>query len=160
MQTVLVMNLFSSLECLEFMPSHVHERKPPQDPRLKDVIIKTLDVSYGGENGFNQAIEMAADALTNVKFSSCSLVFESLYLVMHGSDFNDQESTMVLQPFLVMNLFSSFVPTHSDAHEIHALERPTNDNLTGSFLKRNCYRLFLVKFLKTPANIALVCTTP
>jgi len=27
-----------------------------------------VDVSYGGENGFNQAIELAADALQNVKF--------------------------------------------------------------------------------------------
>lgn len=27
-----------------------------------------MDVSYGGENGFNQAIELAADALSNVKF--------------------------------------------------------------------------------------------
>lgn len=40
------------------------------DPRLKEVVIKQLDVSYGGENGFNQAIELAADALTNVKFIS------------------------------------------------------------------------------------------
>ena len=38
------------------------------DPRLKIIVIKLLDVSYGGENGFNQAIEMAADALQNVKF--------------------------------------------------------------------------------------------
>ena len=26
-----------------------------------------VDVSYGGEQGFNQAIEMSADTLTNVK---------------------------------------------------------------------------------------------
>lgn len=31
-------------------------------------VIKVVDVSYGGENGFNQAIELAADALANVKF--------------------------------------------------------------------------------------------
>jgi len=31
-------------------------------------VIKIVDVSYGGENGFNQAIELAADALANVKF--------------------------------------------------------------------------------------------
>jgi peptide chain release factor subunit 1 len=30
--------------------------------------VKTVDISYGGENGFNQAIELAADALQNVKF--------------------------------------------------------------------------------------------
>merc|ERR1719356_254288 len=38
------------------------------DQRLQAKIIKTVDVSYGGENGFNQAIELSADALANVKF--------------------------------------------------------------------------------------------
>jgi peptide chain release factor subunit 1 len=27
-----------------------------------------VDVSYGGENGFNQAIELSAESLSNVKF--------------------------------------------------------------------------------------------
>lgn len=27
-----------------------------------------VDVSYGGENGFNQAIELSAEVLSNVKF--------------------------------------------------------------------------------------------
>ena len=27
-----------------------------------------MDVSYGGENGFNQAIELSSETLTNVKF--------------------------------------------------------------------------------------------
>mmetsp|Transcript_22536 Transcript_22536/g.53091 ORF Transcript_22536/g.53091 Transcript_22536/m.53091 type:complete len:431 (+) Transcript_22536:173-1465(+) len=38
------------------------------DPRLKSIVIKMVDVSYGGENGFNQAITLAADSLANVKF--------------------------------------------------------------------------------------------
>nr|KAG5698805.1 hypothetical protein BaRGS_032224 [Batillaria attramentaria] len=38
------------------------------DPRLQAKVIKIVDVSYGGENGFNQAIELASDALANVKF--------------------------------------------------------------------------------------------
>jgi hypothetical protein len=38
------------------------------DPRLRAVVIKTVDVSYGGENGFNQAIELAQESLLNVKF--------------------------------------------------------------------------------------------
>jgi len=38
------------------------------DPRLKAVILTIVDVSYGGENGFNQAIELAADCLSGVKF--------------------------------------------------------------------------------------------
>lgn len=38
------------------------------DPRLQAVILKIVDVSYGGENGFNQAIELSAEVLANVKF--------------------------------------------------------------------------------------------
>jgi len=37
------------------------------DGRLSRVVIKTVDVSYGGEAGFNQAIELAAETLGNVK---------------------------------------------------------------------------------------------
>lgn len=38
------------------------------DGRLVAKVISVVDVSYGGENGFNQAIELAADSLSNVKF--------------------------------------------------------------------------------------------
>jgi len=38
------------------------------DPRILAKVIKTVDVSYGGENGFNQAIELCAETLANVKF--------------------------------------------------------------------------------------------
>jgi len=38
------------------------------DPRLQAKVLKTVDVSYGGENGFNQAIELSAEVLANVKF--------------------------------------------------------------------------------------------
>ena len=68
------------------------------DNRLKDKVIKTVDVSYGGENGFNQAIgelaqsiilqsetlisntELAADALSNVKFVQEKKLLENYYL--------------------------------------------------------------------------------
>lgn len=38
------------------------------DPRLQAKVLKTVDVSYGGENGFNQAIELSTEVLANVKF--------------------------------------------------------------------------------------------
>lgn len=38
------------------------------DQRLAARIIKVVDISYGGESGFNQAIELSADCLANVKF--------------------------------------------------------------------------------------------
>lgn len=37
------------------------------DPRLQKAVIKTVDVSYGMEPGFNQAVELASDTLSNVK---------------------------------------------------------------------------------------------
>jgi peptide chain release factor subunit 1 len=37
------------------------------DPRLSKIVIKMCDVSYGGEHGFAQAIDMSADTLSNVK---------------------------------------------------------------------------------------------
>lgn len=34
---------------------------------IKQSVIKTVDVSYGGESGFNQAIELSAETLGAVK---------------------------------------------------------------------------------------------
>ncbi|TKW27643.2 hypothetical protein SEVIR_3G271100v4 [Setaria viridis] len=38
------------------------------DPRLQAKVVKMIDVSYGGDSGFNQAIEMSAEVLSDVKF--------------------------------------------------------------------------------------------
>lgn len=38
------------------------------DLLLQAKILNVVDVSYGGENGFNQAIELSAEILSNVKF--------------------------------------------------------------------------------------------
>ena len=38
------------------------------DKRLGEIVMAVVDVSYGGENGFSQAIELTADTLANVKF--------------------------------------------------------------------------------------------
>lgn len=38
------------------------------DQRLAPKVIKIVDVSYGGENGFNQAIDACGEALQDVKF--------------------------------------------------------------------------------------------
>ena len=38
------------------------------DQRLRPMILKIVDVSYGDFNGFNQAIELASDVLGNVRF--------------------------------------------------------------------------------------------
>ncbi|KAM2035507.1 hypothetical protein ACFX16_038592 [Malus domestica] len=38
------------------------------DPRLQAKVLKVVDVSYGGEDGFNQAVKLSAEFLSNVKF--------------------------------------------------------------------------------------------
>ncbi|KAJ1830336.1 translation termination factor eRF1 [Coemansia sp. RSA 2706] len=38
------------------------------DQRLAKTVVKTVDVSYGGENGFDQAISLSQEYLNNVKF--------------------------------------------------------------------------------------------
>ncbi len=38
------------------------------DPRLRGIVTAVVDISYGGENGFNQAIELAAEQMADVKF--------------------------------------------------------------------------------------------
>ncbi len=37
------------------------------DPRLQKAVIRTVDVSYGMDPGFNQAIELSSECLANVK---------------------------------------------------------------------------------------------
>lgn len=36
------------------------------DPRLRAKILNVLDVSHGGESGFNRAIELSSDMISNV----------------------------------------------------------------------------------------------
>merc|ERR1711907_673409 len=38
------------------------------DARLSTKVLAIVDIAYGGENGFNQAIELSAQGLANVKF--------------------------------------------------------------------------------------------
>lgn len=49
------------------------------DPRLQPYVIKVVDISYGGELGFNQAIELSMDALRSVKFVHEKKVLNKFY---------------------------------------------------------------------------------
>lgn len=55
-------------------------------------MLKLVDVSYGGENGFNQAIELSAEVLTNVKFIQEKKLIGLLYLLL----------LMILTAFLLL----------------------------------------------------------
>lgn len=47
-------------------------------------VLKLVDVSYGGENGFNQAIELSAEVLSNVKFIQEKKLIGEIYFVILG----------------------------------------------------------------------------
>ena len=49
------------------------------DQRLLPVVIKIVDIAYGGENGFQQAIELSMDALRNVKFVHEKKILSKFY---------------------------------------------------------------------------------
>jgi peptide chain release factor subunit 1 len=49
------------------------------DTRLRPLIIKIVDVSYGDINGFNQAIELAADVLGSVRFIHEKQILEKFF---------------------------------------------------------------------------------
>jgi peptide chain release factor subunit 1 len=49
------------------------------DQRLAPIVIKVVDISYGGEMGFNQAIKLSQDALRNVKFVHEKKILERFY---------------------------------------------------------------------------------
>ncbi|CAI4270964.1 BCN_G0003620.mRNA.1.CDS.1 [Saccharomyces cerevisiae] len=49
------------------------------DPRLACKVISIVDVSYGGENGFNQAIELSAEVLANVKYVQEKKLLEAYF---------------------------------------------------------------------------------
>jgi peptide chain release factor subunit 1 len=49
------------------------------DPQLLGCIIGVVDVSYGGENGFNQAIELSSDILKNTKLAKEKKLISSYF---------------------------------------------------------------------------------
>jgi peptide chain release factor subunit 1 len=49
------------------------------DPRLAKCVIKTVDVSYGMDPGFNQAIELSAECLSNVKLVQEKRLLQKYY---------------------------------------------------------------------------------
>ena len=72
------------------------------DPRLQNKIIKLVDVSYGGENGFNQAIELAAESLANVKFIQEKKLINSYF------DQISQDTGMIIK-----KVFKNFITMNS-----------------------------------------------
>ncbi|KAJ1888902.1 translation termination factor eRF1 [Kickxella alabastrina] len=49
------------------------------NPGVTAKVVKTIDVSYSGENGFNQAISLLQECLSNVKFIQEKKLIEMLF---------------------------------------------------------------------------------
>lgn len=49
------------------------------DPRLKKVVTNLVDISYGGEQGFNQAIELSKGSLSNLKLVQEQGIISKMY---------------------------------------------------------------------------------
>jgi peptide chain release factor subunit 1 len=52
------------------------------DPRLRAVILNVLDIAYGGENGFNQAIELSGDLLNASKLVEQNNVISTFFTLI------------------------------------------------------------------------------
>ena len=49
------------------------------DIRLRPLVVATVDIAYGGDSGFNQAIELTSDVLKSVKFMHEKKVLNKFY---------------------------------------------------------------------------------
>lgn len=78
------------------------------DPRLAEKIVKIVDVSYGFENGFSQAITLAEDALGNVKYVQekklIAKFFEEINVDSPKIVFGLEDSMKLLEMSAVENL--------------------------------------------------------
>lgn len=75
--------------------------------RLQAKVLKLVDISYGGENGFNQAIELSAEVLSNVKFiQEKKLIGDSLFCTIEmifnsfWNHYNQSQAPRVMEMFL------------------------------------------------------------
>mmetsp|Transcript_16231 Transcript_16231/g.50375 ORF Transcript_16231/g.50375 Transcript_16231/m.50375 type:complete len:451 (-) Transcript_16231:341-1693(-) len=49
------------------------------DPRLKEIVVKLVDIAHSGEVGLNQAIDLASDSLGNVKLIQEKKLLQKFY---------------------------------------------------------------------------------
>ena len=49
------------------------------DPRLAKIVVAIVDVAYGGENGFSQAIDLASESLLNVRYVAEQKLLSKLF---------------------------------------------------------------------------------
>lgn len=104
------------------------------DPRLAAVLLKVVDVAYGGENGFNQAIELSADTLKGLKFVQekklLTRYFEEVALDSGKVCFSVQDTLKALDMGAVETLL---VFEGLDYHRV-IIKNPHTDEVVTHFL--------------------------
>lgn len=144
------------------------------DKRLSCIVLKIVDVSYGGENGFNQAITLSEDALTNVKFveekNLISKYFEEIALdtgmivfgvedTLHSLEIGALD-TLVCYENLEINRYEIRNPL-TDEIKIHCLNKEQEKDTRYSFinlLNNTHYRYFTD--LKTGVDLEILSCVP
>jgi peptide chain release factor subunit 1 len=107
------------------------------DPRLQEKIVKIVDVSYGFENGFSQAITLSEDALGNVKYVQekklISKFFEEINLDSPKIVFGVADTMKMLEMSVIESLF---VWENLDYIRV-TLKNPTKENeISVVYLKK------------------------
>lgn len=112
------------------------------DPRIRDIVIKTLDISYGGEKGFQQAITMSADELSGVRFlrekkliaeyfrqvscdsgKYCFGVRDTMYACESGA-----AETLILWEDLKLTRFELMHPISKQRHTVYLDEKQSQNS--------------------------------
>lgn len=116
------------------------------DLRLQQIVIKLVDVSYGGENGFNQAIELSSDALKNVKFLQekklVSRFMEELAIESGKYCFGHKETVDALEMGAVETLIvwenlelTRYMLKNPNTEEVQILYKTAHQDKNKDFLK-------------------------
>ncbi len=62
------------------------EKNEILDQRVQEGVISLVDVSYGGENGLNEAIQLSAGTLSNVKFMHEKTLLSDFYVNLKNEE--------------------------------------------------------------------------
>lgn len=107
------------------------------DPRLKKVVVKIVDTSYGGENGFSQAIELAQEALANTKFIHEKKIigkfFEHIALDTGQVCFGINDTTKALE----MGAIETLIVWEELPHLRCVVRNNQTDTVTTMYLTKN-----------------------
>lgn len=127
------------------------------DPRLKNIILKMVDISYGGENGFQQAITLSSDVLANVKFikerNLISSFFDHIAKNTNKICFGVKDTLSALQMGIVETIIiwenlDLYRISVKDKEEVLVLSKEKRELLKEEVVKEESFQEWLVENYK------------